>query len=112
MRRVKACEVASGRAELGLSRAGAGPEDAEEQGRTLRMDLAVLRAAVWPSGLAAVGTGLLCRGLAPGGYWPVAFALGGQPAPAAAARWLPPPRRAGTRRPGACESGEDRAARR
>jgi hypothetical protein len=41
------------------------------------MERAGLRGAMWPAGLAAAGAGLLCWGLALGGYWPVAFALYG-----------------------------------
>jgi len=46
----------------------------------------LVRVLVWPVGLAAGGAALLCWGLALGGYWPVAFALGGPRAlPAAGA---------------------------
>jgi hypothetical protein len=50
------------------------------------MSRAVLRASAWPAALAGAGAALVCWGLALGGYWPVAFALYGQPAlPAAGA---------------------------
>jgi fucose permease len=42
------------------------------------MNRAMLRASAWPAGLAAAGAALVCWGLALGGYWPLAFALGGQ----------------------------------
>ena len=41
------------------------------------MDRATIRALAWPVGLAAAGAALCCWGFALGGYWPVAFALGG-----------------------------------
>jgi fucose permease len=42
------------------------------------MNRAIVRAAARPVGLAAAGAALVCWGVALGGYWPVAFALGGQ----------------------------------
>jgi hypothetical protein len=42
------------------------------------MDGTTVRSSAWPVGLAAAGAALVCWGLALGGYWPVAFALGGQ----------------------------------
>jgi hypothetical protein len=50
------------------------------------MDGGLVRVLMWPVGLGAAGAALCCWGLALGGYWPVAFALGGPRAlPAAGA---------------------------
>jgi hypothetical protein len=50
------------------------------------LDRGIVRALVGPAGLVGAGCALGCRGLALGGYWPVAFALyGARALPAAGA---------------------------
>src|SRR5262245_20192098 len=55
-----------------------GSRHPEDRGEQAGVNRAIVRASAWSVGLAAAGAALVCWGLALGGYWPVASALGGQ----------------------------------